>query len=218
MIPLWGAAGDIVANVFVLAQTLDPVTESVNAMFSNDRNTLGMHGAGAIEMLAREMTVELQGQRQAAVDQAAASGSRVELNLNAKGISFGTIAAEADGSVDSSGVEGVDGDLIVKPFHQKGAVISLREFTNNAMNHHHGMQSVERFGVARTGTDDFDQDGVPDELTVGDITATTLWQAALGTPGQVGTQQSGGSPGYYSRRTGLYGHWLRRLPHPFYDP
>jgi len=40
--PFVGGAGDVVANVFVLAQTLDPVTESVSGRFSNERNTLGM--------------------------------------------------------------------------------------------------------------------------------------------------------------------------------
>ena len=51
--PVAGAAGDFVANVFVLAQALDPVTLSVSPSRSNRRNTLGMHGAGPIEMLAR---------------------------------------------------------------------------------------------------------------------------------------------------------------------
>ena len=46
--------------------------------------------------------------------------------------------------------------LIIRPFHQAGRVVSLREFTNNAFNHHHGMQSVERFG---TDTDP-DGDGI----------------------------------------------------------
>ena len=183
--PFSGAAGDFVANVFVLAQTLDPVTESINGANSNERNTLGMHGAGAIEMLAREMTAELRAIRDEAVFDAQDSGSAVTAELWAKGVHFGSITVEADGSVNSDNVDGVDADLIIKPFHQKGAVISLREFTNNAMNHHHGMQSVERFGIERTGTRDFDQDGVEDELTVGDITAATLYQAVLGTPGQV---------------------------------
>ena len=183
--PFVGAAGDFVANVFVLAQVLDPVTFSVSPEFSNNRNTLGMHGAGLIEMLAREMTVDLQAIRDNALQKATADGTSVSAALSSKGVHFGSITANPDGSVDSSGVEGVDADLIIKPFHQKGAVISLREFTNNAMNHHHGMQAVERFGVARTGTDDFDQDGVADELTVGDITAATIWQAALNTPGQI---------------------------------
>ena len=47
------------------------------------------------------------------------------------------------------------------------------------------MESVERFGVARTGSDDFDGDGVRDELSVGDITAVSVWQAALQTPGRL---------------------------------
>jgi cytochrome c peroxidase len=183
--PVVGGAGDIVANVFVLAQALDPVTDSVSAEFSNERNTLGMHGSGAIEMLAREMTADMHAIRDAAVAEASDRNEAVTKALMTKGVFFGSITANADGSLDTSKIEGVDADMIIKPFHQKGAVISIREFTNNAMNHHHGMQSVERFGVTRTGTSDFDQDGVPNELTVGDITATTVWQAGLGTPGQV---------------------------------
>ena len=66
----------------------------------------------------------------------------------------------------------------MKPFHQKGAVVSLREFSNNAMNHHHGMQSVERFGDSI----DADLDGVVNELTVGDMTAVTVYQASLPIP------------------------------------
>lgn len=178
--PFPGAAGDIVANVFVLAQALDPVTESVNAMFSNDRNTLGMHGGGPIEMLAREISADLLVIQSEVRAMAAMTGEDATKALYSKGIYYGTITSSPDGTIDTSGVEGVDADLIIKPFHQKGAVISMRQFTNNAMNHHHGMQSVERFGPG-----DFDQDGVEDELTVGDITAATLWQAALGTPGQV---------------------------------
>lgn len=179
--PASGGAGDIVANVFVLAQALDPVTFSTDPQFSNERNTLGMHGAGAIEMLAREMSSELIAIRDAAAEEAARSDTAVTRDLMAKGVSFGQVTVLPDGKVDPTAIEGVDWDLIVKPFHQKGAVVSLRQFTNNAMNHHHGMQSVERFG---TGTDP-DADGVTDELTVGDITAVTLFQAALPAPRQV---------------------------------
>ncbi|HEX9813418.1 MAG TPA: hypothetical protein VGB31_00560, partial [Myxococcota bacterium] len=64
--PRAGGAGDFVANVFVLAQALDPVTDSVSPDFSNERNTLGMFGAGPIEMLAREMSRELIAIREAA--------------------------------------------------------------------------------------------------------------------------------------------------------
>lgn len=178
--PFPGGAGDIVANVFVLSQVLDPVNPSVSGDFSNERNTLGMHGAGAIEMLAREMSEDLLAIRNAALLEAKSSGHTVTRALETKGVSFGAITAHANGSVDTSAVEGVNADLIIRPFHQKGVVRSLREFSNNAFNHHHGMQSVERFG-----TGDPDGDGVTGELTAGDITAATIWQAALNTPAQV---------------------------------
>lgn len=183
--PVSGGGGDIVANVFVLAQTLDPVTQSVSGDFSNERNTLGMQGSGAIEMLAREMTANLLAIREEALRIARETGRSTRLPLVTKDVDFGFITANADGSLTTREIVGVNTDLIVRPFHQKGAVISLREFTNNAMNHHHGIQTIERFGQARTNTKDFDQDGVEDEMTVGDVTATTIYQAALNVPGQV---------------------------------
>ena len=173
--PEAGGAGDFVANVFVLAQTLDPVTLSVSPMLSNSRNTLGMHGAGPIEMLAREMTDDLQAQILGLGDG--------DHTLTTKGVDFdieiaGGVVVQADG---------IDTDLIVKPFHQAGKVISLREFTTNAMNHHHGMQAEERFDLnpAKGFDPDYDNDGVQRELTIGDQTAVTIWQAQLSTPVQV---------------------------------
>src|SRR5262245_26294760 len=190
--PFVGGAGGFVANVFVLAQTLDPVTDSVSAEFSNERNTLGMNGSGAIEMLAREMTADLIRLRDAAKTWAMRSGQSQTVQLTTKGVSFGQLTANPNGTVDTSRVEGVDPDLIIKPFHQKGVVNSLRVFTINAYNHHHGMQAVERFGAGQKDnkgniitTNDFDEDGIPDELTVGDITAATIFQAAMNIPGRV---------------------------------
>ncbi|GMQ88302.1 MAG: hypothetical protein BMS9Abin08_1538 [Gammaproteobacteria bacterium] len=173
--PEAGGAGDFVANVFVLAQTLDPVTLSVGPDFSNSRNTLGMHGAGPIEMLTREMTVDLQDQADGLADG--------DYTLTTKGVDFditiaGGVVVEA---------EGVDTDLIVKPFHQAGVQVSLRGFTTGAMNHHHGMQSEELFDLnpAKGFDPDFDEDGVERELTIGDLTAISIWQAQLSTPTQV---------------------------------
>jgi hypothetical protein len=68
--------------------------------------------------------------------------------------------------------------LIPRPFHQAGRVVSLREFTNNAFNHHHGIQSAQRFGF---GTDP-DADGVVNEMTRADVTAAAVFQAALPVP------------------------------------
>lgn len=173
--PRAGGGGDFVANVFVLAQAEDPVIDSVSAAFSNERNTLGMFGAGPIEMLAREMTADLQAQ-------AAALGDGTH-TLRTKGVDF---EVTLDGGVVTRS-QGVDPDLIIKPFHQAGVVVSLREFTVNAFNHHHGLQAEERFDF-NPATDfdpDFDEDGVEREMTLGDITAATLHQAAFATPGRV---------------------------------
>jgi hypothetical protein len=60
-------------------------------------------------------------------------------------------------------------------------VISLREFTNNAYNHHHGIQSTERFGIDI----DPDGDGIRNELTRADVTAVSVFQATLPVPGRV---------------------------------
>ena len=178
--PRIGGSGDFVANVFVLAQANDPVTVhilpdpvSVNEqsqLGSNERNTLGLNGAGPIEMLAREMSAEIQSQANRISD-----GTHI---LTTKGVLFEV--TKLNGIIIAS--KGVDTDLIIKPFHQAGVVQSIREFTVNAFNHHHGMQAEERFDIYK-GDPDFDEDGVTRELTIGDITATTIFQAALGTPG-----------------------------------
>jgi CxxC motif-containing protein (DUF1111 family) len=71
--------------------------------------------------------------------------------------------------------------LIVCSLSQAGNVISLRQFTNNAFNQHHGMQAEERFGIGV----DADGDGVVNELTRADITAATVFQATLAVPTQL---------------------------------
>jgi hypothetical protein len=135
-----------------------------------------MHGSGAIEMLTREMTVELQAQ-------AAGLPDGVH-TISSKGTDF-TIEVAGGAVVATDG--GIDHDLVVKPFHQVGKVISLREFSTNAMNHHHGMQAEERFDLnpAKGFDPDYDNDGVERELTIGDQTAISLFQAQLGIPQQV---------------------------------
>lgn len=188
IIPRVGGAGDFVANTFLQAEALDPVARFVLPEFANERNTLGMHGSGPIEMLARELTRELiairETAREAALIRARAGESPLDVEetraLVAKGIRFGEITVRGDGKVNPSRIEGVDWDLIVKPFRHKGTSVSLREISDYSLNHHHGMQSSERFGLGA----DPDGDGVTDEITVGDLTALAVYQASLGTPGQ----------------------------------
>lgn len=206
-LPRAGGGGDFVTNVFVLGQrfdfaTFDPLDENEIGFetrgafdengvpvtlqtIANSRATLGMFGSGYIEMLARQITGDLQ-----AIRDGIAPGGSAE--LISKGISYGTLARAADGSWIVDDVDGLvppslasagpdaPPNLIIRPFHQASAVISLREFTNNAMNHHHGIQTVERAGPV-----DADGDGFDNNLSIADVTAVSAWQAQLAVPGRV---------------------------------
>jgi len=181
--PVVGGSGDFVSNVFVGAHFTDPPIDSIAPSRTNERNTTDLFGTGAIEILAGEMTRELQAQRDLAVQQSARTGTSIAVDLLAKGlVRFGSLVAHPDGTISLQGVEGVDSDLVVRPFGVKGIAASLREFTIAALNQHHGIQANERFGWERTGVRDFDGDGVEEEFTTGQMTAIVLFQAALKVP------------------------------------
>ena len=202
-LPFSGGGGDRVTEVFVLGQRFDSLdfdpsnvtptrgitdergVRTTMATAFNERKTIGMNGSGFIEMLARQITADLQAQRNATPPGASVA-------LTSKGISFGTLVHNADGSWDASKVEGISApslttsagatpSLVLRPFHQVGNIVSVRQFTNNAFNHHHGIQSEERFGLGV----DADGDGFVNELTTADVTAVTLYQVTLNVPGQV---------------------------------
>jgi hypothetical protein len=199
-----GGGGDFVTNVFVLGHRFDFATFDPNdkvpmrgsldedgkpislQTVGNFRATTGLFGAGYIEMLARQMSAELQAIR-----------DRIQLGetaeLWAKGVYFGNLTRKNDAVWDTSKVEGLPRmsiiaptpldkpTLIIRPWHQTGSVVSLREFSNNAFNHHHGIQPTERFGRDT----DLDGDGVTNEMTRADVTAVSLYQAAMAVPGRV---------------------------------
>jgi hypothetical protein len=180
--PRIGGSGDFAANVFVGAHLSDPPTDRIDASMTSERNTVSLFGSGVVELVAREMTVELQAERDRLVSRAAREGIPVTGELRAKGTGFGSITALPDGLVGYQNLEGVDFDLIVRPFGIKGVAASLREFSTFALNQHHGMQAVERFGWERTGRLDFDEDGKVVEFTIGQVTALVLFQASLPVP------------------------------------
>lgn len=187
--PVDGGAGDFVTNVFTSEGFESADFDSLDPQFSNERGTNHLMGAGLIELLAREMTADLQAVRARALKVARESGQPVTQALETKGVNFGSITAGPDGLVDISGIEGVDADLVLRPFSQKGVMTSLRQFTVNALNHHHGMQAVERFGARWTGEADFDGDGKANEISDGDVSAMVAWQAGLEPPVRTQPQQ-----------------------------
>ena len=190
-VPRLGGGGDNATNVFVLADGFhfvnfdqgegDDFQPLTLRTVGNERTPLSLFGSGYIELLAREMTEDLHAIRDEARKRARDTSAPVSLSLSTKGVEFGTITASPDGSLDTSAVEGVDPDLVIRPFMQKGTIVSLREFAVKAMNQHFGMQASERFGDAV----DHDADGMADELTRGDISALVIFQAMLPPPGRV---------------------------------
>jgi hypothetical protein len=199
-----GGAGDLVTNAFALADRFDFVTfdrrdSSITGgtldersqaaslqTVGNTRATPGLFGAGYIEMLARQITGDLQRIR----DSIQPGESK---SLVSKGLSFGTLVRRPDGRWDVSRVDGLPEpsllvatrrgkpSLIILPWRQSASAVSLREVTNTLYNRHHGIQTTERFGI-RT---DPDGDGVVNEMTRADVTAVTVFQATLAVPGRV---------------------------------
>ncbi len=199
-----GGGGDFATNLFVLGQRFDFVTfdpkdkvrtrgsldEQMHAVTAENvgdlRRSPGLFGAGYVEMLARQMTHDFQSIR----DSLKLGESKP---LVSKGISFGKITRSSGGLWDTSMVEGLTRastisngahyppSLIIRPWHQSSNLVSLRDFTNTALNQHHGIQTTERFGIDT----DWDGDGISNEATRADVTALTVYQASLQVPGSV---------------------------------
>ena len=181
-VPVIGGAGDFTANAFVSEGFESADFDTTDPQFSNERGTTALQGSGLIELLAREMTSDMHEQRTNALKEAKTSKSSVTVALETKGVSFGALTAHPDGTVDVTQLDGIDYDLVIRPFSQKGVIGSIRQFTVNALNHHHGIQATERFGAEWTGTPDFDGDGVLDEISPGQVSALVAWQATLPAP------------------------------------
>lgn len=199
-----GGGGDFVTSTYVGAERFDfvtfdraePPTQSGSKdeagrvttlqTIGNLRSTPGLYGAGYLELLARQMTADLRRTR----DAIPPGQSRA---LVSKGVSFGTLGRRADGTWDTTLVEGLPRpsvrvsaaggkpSLTIRPWQQSGTTSSLREMVIASFNRHHGIQATERFGAGR----DADGDGVVNELTRADVTAVTVFIATLPLPGRM---------------------------------
>ena len=109
----------------------------------DSRDAPHLFGLGLQEMLADEMTQELRAIRERAIADAQRTGRMTSKPLVAKGVRFGVIRVRADGRVDTSGVEGVNADLRVRPFFAQGGTTSIREFVVGAFNDEMGLQAVD---------------------------------------------------------------------------
>ncbi|MGZ3688707.1 MAG: di-heme oxidoredictase family protein, partial [Bdellovibrionota bacterium] len=150
------------------------------------RNTPHIFGLGGLQKLAEEMTDELHDQLDDVKDWSCTLGKTLKKKLSAKGISYGSIEVKpswdstgiCDFKIDWSSLQGIDSDLVVKPFQWKGSVASIRDFNRGASHNELGIQAVELVGDSRDG----DYDDIVDEATVGDMTALAVYAAAQQRP------------------------------------
>lgn len=171
-------AGDRADNAYLFGDG-DDVTSA------DARNAPALWGAGWVELAAQEISAEIQAQAEGVRQLAGYEGATVTRPLASKGISFGTATASPDGTLDLSGVVGVDPDLVVKPFGLKGTHATLRSFVGNSLAVHLGLEAEERFGAGGSGGDsdsDGDGDGVVREITEGQLTSLVALLATLDAP------------------------------------
>jgi len=107
----------------------------------DSRDAPHLFGLGIREMLADEMTTDLRATRDLAISRAQKRKQPVTMTLFSKGVQFGSITANADGTVDTSKVVGVDADLRIKPFFAEGSAISIREFVVGALHKEMGLEA-----------------------------------------------------------------------------
>ena len=160
---------------------------------ADQRNPPHVLGMGPVELLAHEMSVALQADAEAAREQARRERRRVERPLVAKGVAFGRVAAGPDGTLDTSGVEGVDADLRVRPFGWKGHQATVRDIAEESLHIHQGLLSKRvQLAMRDGGLDpgpygrgpwyDVDQDGISLEIDDGMLTTVVAYLAQLEVP------------------------------------
>ena len=156
------------------------------------RDTISLFGNGVVQLVAEEMTEKLIASKETAAQQAKATpGTPASQPLTVNGVDFGTITATAsptgDVKYDVTKVRGVSPDLVIRPFAWKGSITTLRNFSVAAASFGMGMQAEEFvWRLPPKAGDDPDGDGVKRELSVGDITAMAIYNAAQEVPTDLG--------------------------------
>jgi hypothetical protein len=166
-----GGVGGSVSNALVRPTAID-VERADSGFDGRFINPLFLFGSGGVQLLANEMTQDLQ----AFVAQAEVQPG-VAVPLRTHGIDFGSISFE-NGQLDVSRIEGIDADLVVRPFGRKGSFATVRAFDVDALRFHFGIEPVESVGAGF----DADADGVADEIGVGAVSALEIFNTTLEPP------------------------------------
>jgi len=166
-----GGVGGSVTNVIFQPTAID-VVNADTGFDGRFINPPFLFGSGGIQLLATEMTADLR-----ALDAVAQANPGQTVPLVTKGVDFGTI--RYDGAVrDGSGIQGVDSDLVVRPFGRKGEFATVRDFDLTALEFHFGMQPVEVVGEGVDG----DGDGIENEIEIGSVSALEVFNTNLEPP------------------------------------
>jgi hypothetical protein len=164
-----GGSAGITNSAMFMTRAIDVADFSGNGFAAFDGrliNPPALFGTGGVQLVAQEMTQALQQQKEYAL-----GNPGTEVSLEAKGVSFGYLIADGQGVFDTSGVEGVDPDLVVRPFGRKGEFATVRQFDIGALMFHLGMQPVEVVGEGV----DADGDGVANEILTGELSALEIF-------------------------------------------
>ena len=175
-VPIAMGAGELADNILA-----DPGHTGDQSQFLT-RNPPSLIALGIPQRLAEEIAEDLSSQRETARLAACRDGV-AEVQLTSKGVDYGRLtltriaASPCTVEIDTSEVDGLSPDLIPRPFGWKGTQSAIRVFVRNAAHNELGLQGTELVGAT-----DGDFDGVTDELSVGDITALTVFLATLPRP------------------------------------
>jgi hypothetical protein len=174
-----GGVGGSNNNAIFQPKTIDVDDEAFNGFAAFDGRYINppfLFGSGGVELVGKEMTGELRRRQRIAFN-----NPDSVIPLVVKGVDFGSIVFDSGTqSFDTSNVEGVDEDLVVRPFGRKGEFSTTREFDVGALQFHLGMQPVEEVGENIDG----DGDGVVNEILVGELSALHVFDTNLERPTQ----------------------------------
>ena len=164
-------AGEVSSN-----NVRDPLFTNNPGQFIQ-RNPPHIFGMGGVQMVAEAFNTALLSDVAQAMADARAQGRNVTRALETQGVNFGSVTSTAAGQVTIN-AQGVDRDLVVKPFDWSGVLPTVRSFIRDAAHQELGMNPVETAGDDVDG----DFDGVVNEFLIEDVTALTIYQAAQPRP------------------------------------
>jgi len=171
-----GGFAGLTASVLFQPTLIDVADTAGNGYAAYDGrliNPPAVFGVGGVELVANEMTEDLQELKQEALSKPGKT-----IRLQTKGVDFGLIVADSSGNLDVSGMVGIEEDLVVRPFGRKGEFFSVRQFDLGAMMLHFGMQPVELVGE----NVDADDDGVTDEVLIGENSVLEIFLTTMERP------------------------------------